>query len=137
MDMVYEYDGRMCLVISTFVRPLTSKNINAFTIMAAIVMFDGECKTVEWKSLKAKPAVKDDLEWQAEHIPIEYFGATIASILAENGMDTMAKIDLKKAAECRGIGEVYLEKIDHGIAKYRSDFGFQTLLDEIEKDDPK
>ena len=137
MDMNYEYDGRMCSVVNTFVRPLTSKNINAFTIMAAIVMFDGECKTVEWKSLKAKPAVKDDSEWQAEHIPIEYFGATIASILAENGMDTMAKIDFKKAEDCYGIGDVYLKKIDQGVAKYRSEFGFQTLLDEIETEDPK
>lgn len=122
MDMDYEYDGRICSVINTFVRPLTSKNINAFTIMAAIVMFDGECKTVEWKSLKAKPAVKDDLEWQAEHIPIEYFGAVIALKLRDNGMTTMHNLSLERAKECDGIGPVSMEIIEKGFAKYLSDF---------------
>ena len=137
IDMNYEYDGRICGLVNTFIRPITSKNTNSFAIVAAVVMLDGECKTVEWKSLRAKPVNESYRNWRDKHMPIEYFGATIASILAENGMDTMSKIDFKKAADCYGIGDVYLEKIDQGIAKYRSDFGFRTILDEIETEDPK
>lgn len=137
IDMNYEYDGRMCGLVNTFIRPITSKNANSFAIVAAIVMWDGECKTVEWRSLRVKPVYERYRDWYNRHIPIEYFGATIASILAENGMDTMAKIDLKKAADCHGIGDVYLKNIDQGVAKYRSDFGVRTLLDEIETEDPK
>lgn len=128
IDMNYEYDGRMCGLVNTFIRPITSKNANSFAIVAAIVMWDGECKTVEWRSLRVKPVHEPYRNWRDKHIPIEYFGATIASILAENGMDTMAKIDLKKAADCYGIGDVYLEKINKGIAKYRSEIGLNSFL---------
>lgn len=128
IDMNYEYDGRMCGLVNTFIRPITSKNANSFAIVAAVVMWDGECKTVEWRSLRVKPVYEPYRNWRDKHIPIEYFGATIASILAENGMDTMAKIDLKKAADCRGIGDVYLEKINQGVSKYRSEFGLKSFL---------
>ena len=128
IDMNYEYDGRMCGLVNTFIRPITSKNANSFAIVSAVVMWDGECKTVEWRSLRVKPVHEPYRNWRDKHIPIEYFGATIASILAENGMNTMAKIDLKKAADCHGIGDVYLEKINKGIAKYRSEIGLNSFL---------
>ena len=115
----YDYKGRLCIVKNVF-----HAEVKGYPKMyvAAVFLHDGTCFVAEWSSLKAKPHCTNERDWELEHEPIEYFGSSVASILAREGyskMEDVARLDGKELKAIKGIGDTSVAIIAMGLKEWK------------------
>lgn len=119
INQFYDYKGRLCAVKSFF-----HADVKGYPKMyvAAAFLHDGTCFVAEWSSLKARPRYTNEREWELEHEPIEYFGSSVASILAREGyskMEDVARLDGKELKAIKGIGDTSVAIIAMGLKEWK------------------